>query len=67
MVGWTYPFIFLITFQLVLCTFDKTHSMSSKFFGNSKIKGTQDEKNKKVVTPRAAKRITAVRKTGRGK
>jgi hypothetical protein len=41
--------------------------MSSKFFGNSKIKGTQDEKNKKVVTPRAAKRITAVRKTGRGK
>ena len=41
--------------------------MSSKFFGNSKVKSNQGEKNKKVVTPRASKRTTAVRKTGRGK
>ncbi|MDG2503051.1 MAG: hypothetical protein P8M69_01205 [Flavobacteriaceae bacterium] len=41
--------------------------MSSKFFGNSKVKSTQGEKNKKVVNPRASKRTTAVRKTGRGK
>ena len=41
--------------------------MSSKFFVNSKVKSTQGEKNKKVVTPRASKRTTAVRKTGRGK
>ena len=41
--------------------------MSSKFFGNSKVKPTQGEKNKKVVSPRASKRTTAVRKTGRGK
>ena len=40
--------------------------MSSKFFGNSKVKSTQGEKNKKVVTPRASKRTTAVRKTGEG-
>lgn len=41
--------------------------MSSKFFGNSKVKSTQGEKNKKRATPRATKRTTAVRKTGRGK
>ncbi|MDA9630504.1 hypothetical protein N9S80_01480 [Flavobacteriaceae bacterium] len=41
--------------------------MSSKFFGNSKTKTAQGEKNKKVTTPRATKRTTAVRKTGRGK
>ncbi len=41
--------------------------MSSKFFGNSKVKDPQGQKNKKKVTPRAVKRTTAVRKTGRGK
>ena len=68
MVGWTYPFIFLILFlKFLYVIFEETDIMSSKFFGNSKVKGTQDEKNNKVVTPRAAKRTTAVRKTGRGK
>ena len=41
--------------------------MSSKFFGNSKVKDPQGQKSKKKVTPRAVKRTTAVRKTGRGK
>tara|TARA_B110000444_G_scaffold40858_1_gene36784 strand:+ start:931 stop:1056 length:126 start_codon:yes stop_codon:yes gene_type:complete len=41
--------------------------MSSKFFGNSKVKDPQGQKNKKVTTPRAPKKTTAVRKTGRGK
>ena len=41
--------------------------MSSNFFGNSKVKSTQSEKNKKVAAPRATKKTTAVRKTGRGK
>lgn len=41
--------------------------MSSKFFGNSKVKAPEGQKNKKVATPNATKRTTAVRKTGRGK
>ena len=47
--------------------FEKNHIMSSKFFGNSKVKDPQGQKNKKTITPRAVKRTTAVRKTGRGK
>ena len=41
--------------------------MSSKFFGNSKVKAPQGEKNKKGPTQKANKRPTAIRKTGRGK
>ena len=41
--------------------------MNSKICGNSKVKDPQEQKNKKTVTPRAVKRTTAVRKTGRGK
>ncbi len=41
--------------------------MSSKFFGNSKIKDPQGKKNKKAISPRIVKRTTSVRKTGRGK
>tara|TARA_B100000989_G_scaffold290212_1_gene263062 strand:+ start:2527 stop:2652 length:126 start_codon:yes stop_codon:yes gene_type:complete len=41
--------------------------MSSKFFGNSKLKVTQRDKNKKGPTQRANKRPIAIRKTGRGK
>jgi hypothetical protein len=69
MVGWTCPFIFysFSPIKIKKTIFIKTNIMSSKFFGNSKVKSTQGEKNKKVVTPRASKRTTAVRKTGRGK
>jgi hypothetical protein len=41
--------------------------MSSKFFGNSKLKNSKGDKDNKAPSPRASKRITAVRKTGRGK
>jgi len=60
-------FFFFSPIKIKKTIFIKTNIMSSKFFGNSKVKSTQGEKNKKVVTPRASKRTTAVRKTGRGK
>jgi hypothetical protein len=41
--------------------------MSSKFFGNSKLKVPQGGKNKKVATESSVKKTTAIRKTGRGK
>ena len=41
--------------------------MSSKFFGNSKVKALHGDKNKKGPTQRANKRPIAIRKTGRGK
>ena len=41
--------------------------MSSKFFGNSKIKNTYGDKTKKLGAPRNVKKTTAVKKTGRGK
>jgi hypothetical protein len=40
--------------------------MSSKFFGNSKVKAPKGDKDKKVQTPRATKRTASIRKTGRG-
>ena len=41
--------------------------MSSKFFGNSKIKNTHVDKTEKLGAPRNVKKTTAVKKTGRGK
>ena len=41
--------------------------MSSKFFGNSKVKAPQGDKNKKGQTQKANKKPIAIRKTGRGK
>ena len=41
--------------------------MSSKFFGNSKVKGPLNDKNKKKIkTGGSMKSTTAIRKTGRG-
>jgi hypothetical protein len=40
--------------------------MSSKFFGNSKVKGPTNDKNKKKIKTGSVKPTTAVRKTGRG-
>ncbi len=41
--------------------------MSSKFFGNSKVKGLLNDKNKKKIkTGGSMKSTTAIRKTGRG-
>ncbi len=40
--------------------------MSSKFFGNSKVKASQGDKNKKGTTQRINKKPIAIRKTGRG-
>ena len=41
--------------------------MSSKFFGNSKVKGPSNDKNKKKIKPGGSmKSTTAIRKTGRG-
>ena len=36
--------------------------MSSKFFGNSKVKSTQGEKNKKVVTPKSFEKNNCCKK-----
>ena len=41
--------------------------MTSKFFGNSKVKSENSGKRNKPVSQRNAKRSTSVRKTGRGK
>ncbi len=41
--------------------------MSSKFFGNSKVKAPHGDKNKKGTTQRINKKPIAIRKTGRGK
>jgi|TARA_Y100000389_G_scaffold173125_1_gene182089 hypothetical protein len=41
--------------------------MSSKFFGNSKVKGQSDKNQKNKTKPGSKnKATTAVRKTGRG-
>tara|TARA_B100001057_G_scaffold158080_1_gene158702 strand:+ start:3559 stop:3687 length:129 start_codon:yes stop_codon:yes gene_type:complete len=41
--------------------------MSSKFFGNSKVKGQPNKNQKNKLKSRSkGKAITAVRKTGRG-
>ena len=41
--------------------------MSSKYFGNSKVKGpSNDKKNKKIKTGSMKKATTTIRKTGRG-
>tara|TARA_B100000965_G_scaffold298634_1_gene256977 strand:+ start:719 stop:847 length:129 start_codon:yes stop_codon:yes gene_type:complete len=41
--------------------------MSSKYFGNSKVKGPANENNKKKIKSGGSmKATTAVRKTGRG-
>ena len=41
--------------------------MSSKYFGNSKVKGSSNDKNKKKIKSGGSmKSTTAVRKTGRG-
>jgi hypothetical protein len=41
--------------------------MSSKYFGNSKVKGPSNDKNKKKIKSGGSmKSTTAVRKTGRG-
>tara|TARA_X000000950_G_scaffold235357_1_gene285762 strand:- start:698 stop:886 length:189 start_codon:yes stop_codon:yes gene_type:complete len=45
----------------------KKYVMSSKFFGNSKVKGPINNKNKKKIKIGGSmKSTTAVRKTGRG-
>jgi hypothetical protein len=41
--------------------------MSSKFFGNSKLNNSKEDKNKKMVSNRSNRKSSAVRKTGRGK
>jgi len=41
--------------------------MTSKFFGNSKVKSENSGKKNKPVSQRNTKRSTSVRKTGRGK
>lgn len=41
--------------------------MSSKFFGNSKAKTPKQDSSKKGISPRSNRKVTAVRKTGRGK
>ena len=41
--------------------------MRSKFFGNSKVKGPQQHKGKKVTISKSVRRNSNVRKTGRGK
>ena len=41
--------------------------MSSKYFGNSKVKGSSNDKNNKKIKPGSIKKATtSVRKTGRG-
>jgi len=45
----------------------KNKTMSSKFFGNSKVKGQADKNQKNKTKPGPKNKInTAVRKTGRG-
>ena len=46
---------------------NKTNIMSSKFFGNSKAKTPKQEQGKKMNASKNNRKITAVRKTGRGK
>ncbi len=41
--------------------------MSSKFFGNSKLNNSKEDKNKKMVSNKSKRKSIAVRKTGRGK
>lgn len=52
---------FLYLFKL------KIKNMSSKYFGNSKVKGpSKDKNNKKIKSGGSMKSTTAIRKTGRG-
>ncbi|MDG2397647.1 MAG: hypothetical protein P8M03_08375 [Flavobacteriaceae bacterium] len=42
--------------------------MTSKFFGNSRLNNSKDNKDKKIIPTRSSKRVNAsIRKTGRGK
>jgi len=46
----------------------KIITMTSKFFGNSKLNNSKDNKGKKNISTRSTKRANAsIRKTGRGK
>ena len=41
--------------------------MSSKYFGNSKVKGPSNDKKNKKIKPGSMKKATkSIRKTGRG-
>ena len=57
----------MVQFQKFNLYFYKKQYMTSKFFGNSKVKNNSKKEIKKNISNNSKRKAFAVRKTGRGK